>query len=896
MATPQENLDAAYPGAVNGDAVLDETSRDYWLKQGGVWKNVGPQLGDAVEILYDVIPYTETLLIELVSKTRLKAYSYPYSLSTTLTTASLLVKTLLLIKTVTKVEIPVSIISLEYYAPSRQIGDVYVFPITSAIAVIPYTPQEIISSLTLPGPGVIAITAYAPSTQATILVENPAGILVVCAAPDVVNVPSPGVTSISIQAFEPLNIGGFLELNSATVSITANVPSIERTMPVTNISMFLFLPDIQTAIQVPSPVFVQIIAVPPDDGSGIIVTTTNLSIVAISPAIDAYPIIDPTALYGRYVIKWDQPEDTYQTAPGFSTTDQIDVDLDSIVGYYRVVNILTPSGTTPIDGERSTAVVRAGSKYSGRFYLSGTTNNPRLSMVDPCLNPPERPWIQSNMDATLFTPFSGITWRDPVTLASSTITNEQDFVLELWVYPLGESFTGTTEANARPLMCNNHWDGTTYYRGWDLHFRGTGGVGTVYIRANNENYSTNPIAVAVTAQSTNNFTANAWNHVLWMRKNNQIGIAVNGVWGTIVNYSGFIGSIAIVDTVQTGISTSLFFFKTHIGAFRESGITSTAIPGESNRFSGYIDSIRFQKGLTPSYTFTNFTPPSGQFPYGIRKRVENNITYYTTTTFYEQDMWLWWWENQVTYDAQAMEEGIKLAVNRFIIGCKKDEIWQCFTDCYLFIGPRTLNGILNIALRGADPNEWHVDSGSSTNFVQSDYNRKTGLKGDGVSKWIRTPRVNNIFSQNNHHRAAWVTEVGTGPIFAGGVNQAGSTYVDWIPGYGGVRHGFVTNVKTISGNDALTSSGGFIGFSRSSASSYNYIVPGASGTVNEASQSPWMEPVEILGASIDQVNNYSTVSKGSHRIAFYSHGSSVDLEKLKRRVTLLMTEIQAAIP
>ena len=199
-------------------------------------------------------------------------------------------------------------------------------------------------------------------------------------------------------------------------------------------------------------------------------------------------------------------------------------------------------------------------------------------------------------------------------------------------------------------------------------------------------------------------------------------------------------------------------------------------------------------------------------------------------------------------------------------------------------------------MHGANPNEWHVDNSTGHNFVQSDYDRRTGLKGDGTSKWIRTPRVNNIFAQNNHHRAAWVSSVGTGPIFAGGVNQAGSTYVDWIPGYGGIRHGFTTNVKTVSGQDALTSSGAFVGFNRSNASNYQYIVPGASGTVNEASLAPWMEPVEILGASIEQSVNYAVVSRGTHRLAFYSHGSSLDLDKLKYRVTLLVSAIQAAIP
>ena len=119
--------------------------------------------------------------------------------------------------------------------------------------------------------------------------------------------------------------------------------------------------------------------------------------------------------------------------------------------------------------------------------------------------------------------------------------------------------------------------------------------------------------------------------------------------------------------------------------------------------------------------------------------------------------------------------------------------------------------------------------------------------------------------------------------------------MNWTPGAGGVEHGFVTNVHSITGEDASVSSGGFIGFSRSSRDSYDYIVPGSRGKIFEESQTPWMEPVEILQASIDQNQNYQIVKHGTHRIGFYSQGQAVDLRKLESRVNQLVSEIQAAI-
>lgn len=893
MATPQQNLSAAYPGAVDGDAVLDQATGDYWVKKSGTWVNVGQSLGQTIDITYAIIPYNETQYFTGITKAVLKINSYPRAFGNTITTVTLKVKTVASLRPVLVISVPAFTYTLQRYSPTRAVGDVYVQPIVTAIAIVPFTPADIYSSLALLSPVSIAINAYVPGTQANINVPDFAGVLLISSAPSVQTLPYAPITTINIQAFEPISIGGFLEIPATNVSIAAYQPTVVYTMPVTIISLNTYTPRVQVAVQAPT-TFVYVIALTPDSGKGIIIPTTNIGTVAPIPSIDAYPVVDSTALYGRWILSWDQPEDTYQ----IYSSSEPDIDVDSILGFNRVWGI--PSGSVQRDGDRSTAVVKwADSKYSGRFYLSNTdtTVNPRLQFADPALNPPERPWISSNQDATIFMPFANTAWYDPDTLQLQSFSRQQDFALEIWVYPLSESFTGTAESASRPLMCNNLWNGTTLYRGWDIVFRGTGSTGIVYVRANDQNFNTNPVAVVFTCSSTQNFTANQWNHVLWMRKNDQIAVAVNGVWGTVVNYSGYIGSITSYTSVQSGISTGLTYYTTNLGSFRSPAITNATITGETNRFSGYMDSIRFMKGLVPNYTLgTNFTPPATKFPYGIAKRTENNVSYYTSTSFYEQDMWLWWWNNEYTYDAQKMEEAVKVAVNKFIIGCKKDEIWQCFTDCYLFIGPRTINGLLNIALHGANPNEWHVDNSTGHNFVQSDYDRRTGLKGDGTSKWLRTPRVNNIFAQNNHHRAAWVSSVGTGPIFAGGVNQAGSTYVDWIPGYGGIRHGFTTNVKTVSGNDALTSSGGFVGFNRSNASNYQYIVPGASGIVNEASQAPWMEPVEILGASIEQSVNYAVVSRGTHRLAFYSHGSSLDLDKLKYRVTLLISQIQAAIP
>ena len=890
MATPQENLDLAYPLAVDGDAVFDEESGDYWLKDNGEWTNVGPVLGETINIDYDIVPYRETVLTEKTVRIGIKFKSYPYSFVNQITEAEPGVALSLDfgISTFITLEEPFEI-QVQAPVPAVNFGGVFVLPGTVPLAVVQFPPSEIISSLVPPGAS-IAITAFVPGTQANVLVNTSRAILVIHPEPAIETVPSPQAVTVAIAAFEPISIGGFIEIPVTVIKVSPLLPSFESDIPVSTITIFRGIPSIQTAVIIPAPRQVEIRANLPDDGSGIIIESSIITLNAFAPVVDAYPVVDMSLMWGEVVVTYNQPPDIFggPVENGFTAAT---VPVVGIFDYNELEGINSDTAN-PWNGEKSTVQKKFG-QFSGRFYRTDqgatptATNSVILQLADPLIDRPSYPWFETSGITPevfqLYTP--GTNYR-----------NNRNLCVELWVFPLSESFTGTTEGASTPLISDVFdQDATTIYRLWDLLFRGQSGTGTVIARFNDQNITANPLAVVVEVQSnTNAFVANQWQHVVLMRLNDQIGIAVNGVWGPLVDYAGQFASISQEESIQTGIFSGLSFTTKYLGRFRLGG-RSGSYAGDANRFSGYMDQIRWMKGRTP-YTFSNFTPPTEPFPASIHKKVERDLAYYPVTSFYDQNMWKWWWTVETSYDLATLEEGVKLAVNRFILGCKRDEIWYSFTDCFLFVGPNSLNGVLKIALYGANPDDYYTEVSGSTGFLTSDYNRETGLKGDGVSKSIRTSRVNNTFPMSNHHRAAWVTEVGTGPIFAGGVSQVGSTYVDWIPGYGGIRHGFNTNIRATSGEDAISSSGGFVGFSRNNKDFYEFIVPGESGIVNEPAQTPWLEPVEILGASIDQANNYQTISRGSHRLAFYSHGASLDLNKLKRRVEILINEIQQAIP
>jgi hypothetical protein len=75
-----------------------------------------------------------------------------------------------------------------------------------------------------------------------------------------------------------------------------------------------------------------------------------------------------------------------------------------------------------------------------------------------------------------------------------------------------------------------------------------------------------------------------------------------------------------------------------------------------------------------------------------------------------------------TADAQALEPATRKAINNFVIGCKQDGIWDAIKASCILAGARTRLGALT-PLAGTAP--------TSFNFVDGDYNRKTGLVGDG---------------------------------------------------------------------------------------------------------------------------------------------------------------------
>ena len=218
-------------------------------------------------------------------------------------------------------------------------------------------------------------------------------------------------------------------------------------------------------------------------------------------------------------------------------------------------------------------------------------------------------------------------------------------------------------------------------------------------------------------------------------------------------------------------------------------------------------------------------------------------------------------------DGQELEFGVARAINDFVLGCKTDGIWDAIKACNILAGARTTNGSL-VPLVGTAPTPNNFDLVGDT-----DYNRVTGLKGDGSTKYLDSNRNNNADPQDNQHLAAYVGGSGTGTLIGAGLTETGTTQL---------IHALQRNRSTSFDLGTLIQPG-FSAMSRSSEAEYILRTGSQSTTRTRASQTPYNGNLHVF-----RRNTITDFGWYTGRLAFYSIGESLDLEKLDNRVTRLM--------
>jgi hypothetical protein len=228
-------------------------------------------------------------------------------------------------------------------------------------------------------------------------------------------------------------------------------------------------------------------------------------------------------------------------------------------------------------------------------------------------------------------------------------------------------------------------------------------------------------------------------------------------------------------------------------------------------------------------------------------------------------------------DNQALEQGVKDAINDFVVGCKADGIWDAIKASCIMAGARTLAGALQ-PLVGTAPTNF--------NFVSGDYNRKTGLVGDGSTKELKTGTFGTSFPDNSFSLGVYISTAGSQnrAYFDGGRSTSSASNITGGGGGGAFRNR--SGTATLIFSEAL----GFMGSSRSKSTGYDYRLNGATLFSSTA----------FAGANADEITvfNFSrpTFAYSDARLAFYSIGEALDLALLDARVTALINAFAAAIP
>jgi hypothetical protein len=246
-------------------------------------------------------------------------------------------------------------------------------------------------------------------------------------------------------------------------------------------------------------------------------------------------------------------------------------------------------------------------------------------------------------------------------------------------------------------------------------------------------------------------------------------------------------------------------------------------------------------------------------------------------------------------DGQRIEDPVRFAINNFVLGCKADGIWTAIKASCILAGARTLAGAL-VPLVGTAP--------TNVNFVSGDYNRKTGLVGDGSTKYLDTNRNNNADPQNSKHLAVYFgaalsSASATGRVHIGLVaasfNQVGASVIFTDPTGATVDSG---RYRANGATAAIIASGlatGLKAVSRSSSSEIISRQNATNATTASTSETPVSGNLFVLarnamaaGTTVDTFSNA--------RLAFYSIGESLNLTLLDTRVTDLINAFAAAIP
>ena len=214
-------------------------------------------------------------------------------------------------------------------------------------------------------------------------------------------------------------------------------------------------------------------------------------------------------------------------------------------------------------------------------------------------------------------------------------------------------------------------------------------------------------------------------------------------------------------------------------------------------------------------------------------------------------------------------------INSFVKGCKTDGTWDAIKACCIMAAWDGLDGAL-VPLKGPAP--------TNNNFVAADYDRETGLVGDGVSKYLGSNRALNADPQDSIHIAANATVYPAVTSYMMGAETTTGGAVNF--GYFGSSF---ARCRNSSEGYFGSNTAGFMGLSRSTSTDFDFRVGQSTTSFTRTSTTPYATQHSIFGSDT------TTGARFTGRLSFYSIGEAIDLEKLDTRTTQLMNGISYVV-
>ena len=220
------------------------------------------------------------------------------------------------------------------------------------------------------------------------------------------------------------------------------------------------------------------------------------------------------------------------------------------------------------------------------------------------------------------------------------------------------------------------------------------------------------------------------------------------------------------------------------------------------------------------------------------------------------------------------------AIDSFIVGCKADGIWDPIKACCILGAWDNLSGAL-YPLKGTAP----TNVGGL--FLAGDYNRKTGLVGDGSTKYLNSNRSNSADPQNSNHNAVYASTIATAGSY---INARGAGASDVGTNAMGVGPFFRS--RTFTASSYTSTATGLIAHSRASSGNFTVRFGNSNTSVSTTSETPLALNLFVFARNTNGTPEFY----GNARLAFYSIGESLDLALLDTRITTLINAFAAAIP